>query len=133
MARVEIVERGWVGHFILGHRCRFRRNTLVSCGDKRVVVSTVGQLRNMKDNGFEEVGHNRYFETMAFVAVHDGRYWDADVSRNVPFLSEWSIGEVDADDDANDMHEAVVNEIKNKLADGSIDDLFVEKKDSHEE
>lgn len=116
---VERAERGWVGHFICGHRCRFRRNTLLECGDVRIVVSTVGLMRNMADDGFEEIGHERYYETMAFHAerVAD-RYWDADVARQVYFESEWAIAEIDADDKANDMHEAVVVEIAERLASG---------------
>jgi len=55
---------------------------------------------------------------MAFHAAHDGRYWDADVSRQIYFESNWAISEVDADDRANDMHEDVVKEITAKLQEG---------------
>lgn len=64
------------------------------------------------------IGCGRHFETMAFHAKNDGRYWDADVSRQIPFDSEWAIAELDADDKANDMHEAVVAELTEKLASG---------------
>jgi hypothetical protein len=118
---VQRTERGWAGHFICANRCRFRRNTLLKRGDTRIVVSTVGLLVNIKGDGFETVGNNRYFETMAFYAAFDGRYWDADVSRQISFESPWCISEVDADDRANDQHEAVVWEISDRLASGYTD------------
>ena len=117
---VQRTERGWAGHFICANRCRFRRNTLLERGDTRIVISTVGRLENIKNDGFETVGYNRYFETMAFHAAFDGRYWDADVSREVCFESPWRISEIDADDRANDQHEAVVSEISAKLHSGCI-------------
>ena len=123
MIEVKRTERGWAGHFICAHRCRFRRNTLLEAGDTRIVVSTVGLMEDplsKGDNpGFSEIGYNRHFETMAFHAQYDGRYWDADVTRGeLRFDSEWAIPEPDADDRANDMHEAVVHEISDRLAAG---------------
>ena len=115
---VQRTERGWAGHFICANRCRFRRNTLLERGDTRIVVSTVGLLENIKGDGFETVGNDRYFETMAFHAAFDGRYWDADVSREISFESPWCILDVDANDRANDQHEAVVWEICTRLASG---------------
>ena len=48
----------------------------------KVVVSTVGRLRkDMVSNTYEELGYNRYFETMAFMAKEDDKYNDADVER----------------------------------------------------
>jgi len=127
---VERTERGWVGHHILGGRCRFRRNTLLVCGGVEVVVSTVGLAENpLKgrvlgfDEDFVEVGAGRYFETMAFfVDPNDKRYHDADISRQVRFDSPWCISKIDADDKANEMHEAVVKEITNKLSAGELVD-----------
>ncbi len=57
---------------------------------------------------------------MAFAAEYDGRYWDADVQRQLDFDSPWQISELDADDRANDMHEAVVLEFMDKLRNGFI-------------
>lgn len=110
-------ERGWAGHFICAHKCRFRRNTLLSYGNIKVVVSTVGLME--VDGRFETVGSNRYFETMAFHAdKKDKRYFDADVTKQVSFDSEWAISELNADDKANEMHEKVVSELSNKLLSG---------------
>ena len=109
-------ERGWAGHFICAYRCMFRRNTLLIYGDVEMVVSTVGMMRKLNDESFEQIGCDRYYETMAFYAdKSDERYHDADVSREVDFDSEWMINEVDADDKANDMHEVVVLELSRKL------------------
>jgi len=111
-------ERGWAGHFICANRCRFRRNTLLTYKDIRIIVSTVGLME--RDGKFEMIGHNRHFETMAFHSdPTDTRYYDADVSKQVYFDSEWAIAKQDADDKANEMHEAVVLEITNKLLAGA--------------
>jgi hypothetical protein len=123
MIEVKRSERGWAGHFICAHRCRFRRNTLLEAGDTRIVVSSVGLMEDPLGKGgnpgFTTIGHNRHFETMAFHAKHDGRYWDANVSRGeISFNSEWAISDLDADDRANDMHEAVVREFVDRLASG---------------
>jgi len=116
-------ERGWAGHFICAHRCQFRRNTLLTCGDIRLVVSTVGLMEDVlsgEDGRWAKIGCDRYYETMVFHAKHDGRYWDADVSREVSFDSPWAVNKVDGDDIANDQHEVVVAELSNKLEKGLI-------------
>jgi hypothetical protein len=113
-------ERGWAGHFICAHRCRFRRNTLLVRGDVRVVVSSVGLMERQDGNGFDEIGSRRHFETMVFHAKYDGRYWDADVSREIFLDGRQTISEQDAEDVANDMHEAAVKEVAAKMAAGTI-------------
>ena len=99
-------------------RCLFRRNTLLenSVTGAKIVVSTVGLMKGIK--GFEEISRNRYYETMAFAGKQQGKYIDANVSREVGFDSPWCIAEFDADDLANDMHEAVVEELRLKLLEG---------------
>lgn len=79
--------RGWPGHFISGYECHFRLNTLVEVGREKAVVSTVGLLPipgRLKESflwkkesavGFVEIGLNRYFETMAFRAKKEGKFW----------------------------------------------------------
>jgi hypothetical protein len=111
-------ERGWAGHFICANRCRFRRNTLLARGERRIVVSTVGAMESGRFNGFEEIGYNRYYETMAFEAGLEAGYWDAEVDKQIYFDSPWAISSIDADADrrANDMHERVVAEITASLA-----------------
>jgi hypothetical protein len=115
-----IEERGWPGHFILARKCLFHRNTLIRYNDYAIVVSTVGLMQSQTiPHGFEEIGHNRFFETMAFHAdQNDTRYYDADVSRQVRFESQWQIAEMDADDKANQMHDTVVREIAHRLRAG---------------
>lgn len=126
---VKRTERGWAGHFICANRCRFRRNTLLECGDKKIVVSTVGLMekwdgdprRDGNITGFEKIGLDRYYETMAFHAEKDdARYHDADVTKEINFESPWAIGEVDADDKANEMHDAVCKELLLKLEQGEL-------------
>ena len=114
---VKRTERGWAGHFISADKCRFRRNTLLEYNDIAIIVSTVGLL--YYNDEIQTVGHKRYFETMVFhTNKEDKRYKDADVTKQVYFDNEWAINEIDADDKANEMHEAVVSEITEKLLKG---------------
>lgn len=119
--KVKVTERGWPGHFIAARACIFRRNTLLE-GDKgaAIVVSTVGYLRD-SDGSVREIGYDRYYETMAFVAK-DGGYRDADVSLGVQFDGKWSICKAEmknplVDLIANKMHEDAVTEISNHFED----------------
>ncbi len=115
---VTTTERGWPGHFIAAAGCLFRRNTLVSCGDRHVVVSTVGAYRGGTGHGaVEQIGADRYYETMCFLGTIQSGYIDADVHADV------SIGDYvprgiyaeracdlssDSDASANIMHDANV-------------------------
>ncbi len=124
METVKRTERGWAGHFIQSDRCSFRRNTLLEYGDQRIVVSTVGALRNPLVDGdaYEEVGCGRYYETMAFVAKCGAGYWDADIDQQVHFDSPWTVCSIspETDQKANGMHEQVVEEICQKLISSSL-------------
>lgn len=119
---VKRTERGWAGHFICSEYCQFRRNTLLEYGDKKWVISTVGRMiitnsKTMKKE-FDTIGHNRYYETMAFEAkeVANG-YIDADVEKIIDFESEWAIHDIklDSEQRANDMHETVVEELSLRI------------------
>jgi hypothetical protein len=117
-------ERGWAGHFIGAGDCLFRRNTLLEYGDIRIVISTVGLYLPSfakEKREFQAIGaYNRMFETMAFHAKREqGIYWDADVLRQISFESEWAINHADADDEANIMHDRVVDEISEQLKGGN--------------
>lgn len=119
---VSRTERGWAGHFICCDRCRFRRNTLLECGNLRIVVSTVGAFFPTPDSEADTIGHERHYETLAFHAVRENGYWEADVGSPVDFDSPYSIFGIDEDSDrrANDQHEAVVLEIGSKMAEVKI-------------
>ena len=121
MTEVMRTERGWGGHFCAANRCAFRRNTLLELGDLRVIVSSVGAMRD-GHKPVETIGCDRYYETMVFHAQWDDPYWDADVSRVIYFDAPGGIGhcEFSADGKANDMHEAVVREITEKMLTGAI-------------
>lgn len=130
---VKITERGWAGHFICADKCKFRRNSLLEYGDKKWIVSTVGAMPQSEvmrkipefcsENGFETIGLERYYETMAFEAKEctekgsDCIYLDANVSEPIDFDSEWAIDHIDfgTDQEANDMHDAVVMELVEKI------------------
>ena len=90
---------------------------MLAYNEIKIVVSSLGLMEI--DGKFDTVGAGRHFETMAFHAdKNDKRYFDADVSKQVYFDNDWAIAEVDADDKANEMHEAVVAEISTKLEQG---------------
>lgn len=122
MEKVIRIERGWAGHYCCSHRCLFRRNTLLSLGDKKIVVSTVGRM--YVGDGIEQVGLDRYYETMAFFAEEDSVYHDADTERQIRIDSNWSINDIDAEREANDMHENVVNEIVEKLENNKVINIY---------
>lgn len=119
---VKRTERGWAGHFICADSCKFRRNTLLECNGTGVVVSTVGAMYT--DGKLQEIGCNRHYETIAFyVDENSGEYKDADVSKEVYFDSPWALkwhkdGYID--NEANEMHEKVVEELTKKMEKGDL-------------
>ena len=125
MTTVKRTERGWAGHFICAHRCRYHRNTLLELGDVRIVVSTVGNMHTGDAKEPEMIGAGRYYETMAFYAHQDGAYVEADVCRGeIPFKSNWSLDRWQDDDidlQADAMHEAVVAEISERMVSGRME------------
>lgn len=114
---VKRTERGWAGHFIAADRCQFRRNTLLEYGDKKWVVSTVGRYIPISTNMIDTIGYNRYFETKAFEAMFDKGYWECNVEKDIDFSSPWAIDHSGymADEEANEMHERVVEELFEKI------------------
>ena len=123
---VKRTERGWAGHFCASKYCAFRRNTLLEYEDIKVVVSTVGNYYHSDKR--QGIGFGRLHETMCFHAKFcGGKYWDADVSREIYFDSNWSLNNPDDDDNIiNDMHETVVNEITEKISLGQIKNCTIE-------
>ena len=122
MMEVKRTERGWAGHFICSYDCLYHRNTLLEYGDKKVVVSTVGRYRpNKNSRDFEPIGLDRYFETMAFMACEfEQGYIDADVTQEVRFDSNWRLPQPDMENEADEMHEAVVAEITKDLINDTL-------------
>lgn len=119
MYQVTKTERGWAAHFIGAEQCRFIRNTLIECEETGIgiIVSTVGNLCN-SEGALQPIGANRHYETMAFRAVQQGYYVEADTYDTVSFNSPWCIDTDSpdffiecADNLANDMHENVVKEL----------------------
>ena len=131
MKKVKRTERGWAGHFICAQDCFFRRNTLVELGNVSVVVSTVGLMRRQVNGEYEkpqEIGYDRFYETMSFMA-DDSVYRDANVSLEInPIDTKWRISGKEMkeqgdsiDNVANDMHENYVNVIEKMLINGEIE------------
>lgn len=118
---VTIKERGWAGHFCSANKCRYRRNTLVECGERRIIVSSVGNMFDVDGKGPLEIGSNRFYETMAFEAVKCASYWEVDVSQQLSFTGAWSINSADDADSDNRMdsiHDAAVQYFVGMLENG---------------
>ena len=123
--KVKRTERGWAAHLIIADRCKFRRNTLLEYGDKKWIISTLGAYISPLTKVLEQIGCDRYYETMAFEADYNGEYIDAVINKPVDFNSPWGIFAESveelmekypyADNNANDMHEAVVAELTKKI------------------
>lgn len=123
MSEVKRTERGWPGHFISADKCLFRRNTLLENATCKVIVSTVGNYR--VNNHIEPIGYNnhpRYYETLVFEAVLIGAYYDIATDKPISFYSPWAICAEsvdklpnDVDNQADIMHETVVEELILKL------------------
>jgi hypothetical protein len=89
--------------------------------ETKLVVSTIGSMYLPSEGSPLEIGAGRYYETMVFHAAPAGPYWDADVRRQISsFEPKWAIGTLheSADNEANDMHEAVVAWFQEQLAAG---------------
>jgi hypothetical protein len=117
--KVVLKERGWAGHFICGRWCQYHRNTLLTLGNKNVVVSTVGQYAPYNKNGvIEDIGYHRFYETMAFRAEMDRGYMEMVSGTEISFESPWGIDHPDDDNAADTMHEEVVAEISARMESG---------------
>lgn len=122
--KVKRTERGWAGHLILSDSCKFRRNTLLEYKDKKWIVSTIGCFIN-SERKMDAIGYNRWYETMAFEGYEQNGYIEGDVSKHIDFDSEWGLWAESReelfekyphpDNDADKMHEAVVEELIHRL------------------
>ena len=120
---IEIIERGWAGHFCASSQCRFRRNTLLvdKEQDVSVIVYTVGCMYVRGE--LTEIGMRRHYETKTFVAAQDGEYIDADVSLELPYQAGLLMTKenmANVDNLANDMHQRVLAEVCDNINSGVI-------------
>ena len=121
---VKRTERGWGAHFIAADHCRFRRNTLLEYGDRKWIVSTVGNYAPFETKP-TTIGFTRWYETMVFEAEMQDGYIDADVCKEIDIDNDWGIwGETweeviktyhTPDNAANNMHERIVDEMIEKI------------------
>lgn len=93
-----------------------------------MVVSTIGRYMPIRQRQeywkrgmveFDTVGHNRYFETKAFLA-DNSRYHDADVTKEIEFSANWELGDPDMEMEADSMHDAVCKELSEDLIKGTL-------------
>lgn len=114
-------ERGWKAHFCGAADCQFSRNTLVEDGKTHIAVSTVGNYQPRGTS--EKIGRKHYYETLAFFAEWDGTYWDAKTSAEISVDIDSYVNEISyrTDKIANEIHQKVVEEIKNRIAAGEFE------------
>ncbi len=120
----KITYRGWPGHFICSRDCIFRLNTLIEMEGVWVVVSTVGNLQpaSSPSRKIEKVGSG-YYETMVFFARQDkDGYWDADTTKAVALAGKVTVSKLSSrsDQEAQEMHEAAVQEIIARMRNGKL-------------
>lgn len=120
---IEIIERGWAGHFCASDQCRFRRNTLLVDKEQgiSVIVSTVGCMYLRGE--LMEIGAHRHYETMVFVATKQREYIDADVLQELPYQAGLLMTKenmANVDNLANDMHQRVLAEVCENINNGVI-------------
>ena len=130
MNMVKVTYRGWPAHFICGDRCVFHLNTLLEYNKTKIVVSTVGLMKDPEEvrkvlkqpdnEPYSEIGLNRYFETMAFHAEKRREFWDADVSKEISFDSQWAWSKPEDEWKANKGHLKIVQEISDKILKGQL-------------
>lgn len=114
MKTITRTERGWAAHLCVCRDCLFRRNTLLECGEVRVIVSTVGNYIPQRTNKLETIGCGRHYETFVFNAIRDGLYWDVSGSE---IDSDGMLGgELDSDLKADAMHERMVDNVTKSLS-----------------
>jgi len=122
---IRIQERGWGGHFIGASKCLFRRNTRIYTKTHvGFIISTVGNYfpDTVKSDRAEEIGYDRRYETMVFHCdPNDKLYHDADVSGGeLDFDGLKQADTHGCDNEANDMHEAMVGKWCQKLDSGDV-------------
>lgn len=78
-------------HLIVAASCQFRLATYVN----GVIVSTMGEYRQLytQEGRWQEIGHNRLYETMVFKAIPTNR----DECDACPYRCDFEAGEVDFD------------------------------------
>lgn len=114
---ISVKERGWPGHFICASRCIYRRNTLVSDGERHIIVSSVGGYHESDNKPVRQIGCDRYYETMCFIGKQQGPYIEIEVSRelfdcDLPRGIYGKTAEAalydGCDNDMDNMHDAIV-------------------------
>jgi len=118
MDRVKITYRGWCGHprELVGlDNYAFWLNTLVECGERSYVVSTVGhryhQTRDVQDP-VNALGW--YYQTLVWPAVFNGAVWEAPNEK--PVIAAGTSKRFPAGQTvAQEMHDRIVRRVAGQL------------------
>ena len=115
---VKLTERGWAGHYICADRCIFHRNTLLEKNGVKIVVSSVGKMRDRRNmEQLTTIGCDRYYETMVFFAKED-KWQDADASRGEIYCTSPHCDDPYDEMPANILHDETVEKFVEKLNSG---------------
>lgn len=126
---ITIKERGWTGHYCLGHDCIYSRNTLVNNDNTRVIVSSVGNLVTRNSRGeiesiLNEISDDRFYETKVFYAIDEDGYVECDLTKEIILNTKQSLSKselgFDRDNQADAMHDECVAEVVRKLESGEL-------------
>lgn len=106
------VELGCLGHFICAERCRWRRHTEVG-GLFR--VSSVGEFYATEEGNMEEIGCDRFYETMVFRLSPEPSSNDCDCHKTQD-LSELECDGYQTAKEANSGHNRMVAKYEGRLS-----------------
>lgn len=115
MDATKTTERGWPGHFMLSHRCSFRRNTLIEFSTQSIVISTVGGLLTENEEDFEPISLGYYYETFVMGAITKGVYVEGDMTQ-ILWTGRWiNKLEEGVDNWVNSKHDQIVEKLSRNV------------------
>lgn len=121
MGTIKRIERGTIGYddLDIAIDCRFRRNTLITSDREAIVVVTIGN-RIVCGERLLPVNHiGDYYETTVYKTLtRKGRYPVTLFNERIAVESRTKLSTPFDNNDADAMHEKVVNEIVRKMEEG---------------
>jgi hypothetical protein len=112
MSDVTLLWQGIGGHFICAHRCRYSVSTVIFVDNEaKYIVSTVGAMTSLdKEEVYEQIGCDRYYETYVFGDVsHKFELGDTYYTQSGQEIDMDAIDKPYAFGKATDMHQKMVD------------------------
>lgn len=86
-----------------------------------VLISTVGRMLSADSKHYERIGCDRYYETMCWLADPTDEYHDASTAlKKIVITGNSALDDVNDEWGANNMHEAIVEEMITKLINNTL-------------